>query len=240
MWAEGPKAVKAQRSPGGELRTRQGAVPDDAGAQQGRGLGVREGVGDLVGERLRHDRVLREASVPGDSDPGPGRKAPRPFPASLHGSDPLVAGDDRETPGGEVSLDHVEVGSTDPADAHADQDLPGARRGVGNIPQGERGRLDRAGPVEDRRFHGKVSRVGSRISNPPSSIAFRIGPTLSVATRKRFPRSPSSTWRVVSTLVMFTWKEPMIAASCASVPGRSGTTTSRRGGTSPPPRAPVE
>jgi len=62
---------------------------------------------------------------------------------------------------------------------------------------------------------------GSRISNPASSIAFRIGPTFSVATPRKSARfrvfvPDGDHARDVHV------EEPMIAASCAEHPGRSG------------------
>jgi len=59
----GPEPEEAQRLPILEIGQTQGAIPDDARAQQGRGLDIAERLGDRIDRLLGGDHVLGVAPV---------------------------------------------------------------------------------------------------------------------------------------------------------------------------------
>jgi hypothetical protein len=72
----------------------------------------------------------------------------------LDATDDLVPGDDRQAPGCQVALRQLQVGAADTARRHAQQQLPLARLGHGQVAQRERRLRRRRGPLEQQRAHG--------------------------------------------------------------------------------------
>ncbi len=138
----------------------QRPVADQPRAQQRRRLEVGVALGDREAVALVGDRLLRVAAIeliageagplaevlaaraavaalavgpsqPRDPDPLPGGEALGPLPRPLDGADYLVSDDQGQLRVAQIAVDHVEVGATDAAGAHCDQDLagPGLRRG---------------------------------------------------------------------------------------------------------------
>src|SRR5215475_6918578 len=59
----GPESIEGQLLTAADARPLQGPVADDPGAEKRRGLDIGEGLGNRIGEGLRHYRVLGEATV---------------------------------------------------------------------------------------------------------------------------------------------------------------------------------
>ena len=150
--------VDPETPTGRQVRPPQGAVPDDPRAQKGRGIDVRERIGDPVGIPLRYDsqpgktavgvppgvlgggtEVLRTASTPAapaaratqprDSDAVPEGEPARVRPGGHDRPDHLVPGDHARSSRRQVTLDQVQIGAADAARTHLDQHLVGCRRG---------------------------------------------------------------------------------------------------------------
>ena len=156
-----------RRPPGGSCGPAQRAEADDPGAQQrGRRLVV-EGVGQPVGEGLVDHGQLGVAAVvvpagearleaevlvaaeaeaaravgaaqPGDADPLAHREPLGAGPAPVDPAHDLVAGHDVAAMGGQVALDHVQVGPAHAAGADPDPDLARSGLGIGPLAEHQR------------------------------------------------------------------------------------------------------
>jgi hypothetical protein len=141
------EAVEAEPAAAGDLAPAQRPVADDPGAQERGGVEVGEDLRDRIGEGLRDQRHLGVAPVgvvarvaggfaqvlrprlaedtgsaglaePGDPDPVARPESSAAGTEPLHEPHYLVAGHERQPLAGEVTLDHVEIGPADAADAH--------------------------------------------------------------------------------------------------------------------------
>ena len=65
----------------------------------------------------------------------------------------LVPGNDGSASNLEVTLDHVQIGPTDPAGVHLDEHLIGGWRGDGNVVETQRMRTNWSRSIEDHRAH---------------------------------------------------------------------------------------
>ena len=188
----GAEAVQTEAPARLDAGEPQGAVPDDARAQQRRGVQVGEALRDAVeemragegqagiaavhgpaGERGAVAEVLpageAEAALPaGAVEPGDADALARAEAAGVarHRAHHLVAGDERRFAGREFAFDHVEVRAADRAGAHPHQHLAGAglrRRDIGEL---EGAGLERRGRAQQPGFHALSASV---------SIAWRPG-----------------------------------------------------------------
>src|SRR5437867_650600 len=171
------EAVDAEPAAGRRLAPLERPVPDDARAEERRGVGIAEGRRDPIGERRGRDRVVREAAVgvvaselgalaevlaarravragaaraaqPREAHARARLEARRPGARALDPADDLVAGNDRRPDERQVALDEVEVGATDAARADPDEDFVRARLG-------DRALLEAEGLVLDRGLGGE-------------------------------------------------------------------------------------
>ena len=163
----------------------QRPVADDPGAQERRRLGVRERVGDRVGERLVHDRVFGVAAVGVPARvPRAGAEvlaavaAERAASARARAATRCRRGPPRGTVtrlrrapstrpttwwpgtsgsrcGGKIAFDDVKVGAAHAARRDAHEDLAGAGDGIGEIAERERARGDARLTLEHHRLHGE-------------------------------------------------------------------------------------
>jgi hypothetical protein len=180
MWAEPPKPKPDARPP-------EGAVADDAGAEQRSRLTRRKRFGQRVGEGFGHGRPLGVAAIPvpagelglqaeilrtplaeaarpaglpqpGDPHSLPGREAPRPLSPALDPAHHLVPGHEARAAHRELALHHVQVGPADAAGLDPDAHLARARLGRLPLDRLQGTGLDRARLGEDHRAHGVASR----------------------------------------------------------------------------------
>ena len=157
----------------------QRAVADQAGAHQGRRLGVAHIAGDgkdiaVVGHHVvgiaavqmiagvagGPAQVLASRQAVGAgaaAEAQPRHADPLAFGEPLdaqaqrrHPADDLVAGDEGQFRLGQFAVDDMQVGAADPAGRHPDEDLAGRRFGTRHPAAGQR----RAGGVEDHGAHG--------------------------------------------------------------------------------------
>ena len=89
--------------------------------------------------------------------------------------DGLVAWNDRYPPLGELALHHVQVGPTDRAHRHANEQLGVADRGRGDILDHQRAALDRGGAMESGRTHATRPTAGDQTGRSP--VARRVLPS---------------------------------------------------------------
>ncbi len=154
------EAVEAEPAVLGEGGTEQGAVADDAGAEQRGERGVADAAGQRVGEGGGDGGVLRVAAVgvpagvagggaevlvaapaeaagavggaePGDAHPVTDGVAVHVRPGGGDHADHLVPRGDVRPVHGQVALGDVQVGAADPAGADVHQEFAGARGGHG-------------------------------------------------------------------------------------------------------------
>jgi hypothetical protein len=169
------EAKNSQLASFGKLTSRQGSIADDAGAQQGRGLGIAEFFGDeicelfwdngelgisTVGVIAREPRRFAQVfaacpaertsaarvSQPGHSDALADFKTVTPFSQGIDGSHDLMARDHRLSGQREIAFDHVQVRPADGAAANAQPNF--ARTGL---------RVRQFLPDQRRSFDGCVS-----------------------------------------------------------------------------------
>jgi hypothetical protein len=178
----GAEAVDAEPTARRELGPAQGAVADDAGAEQRGGVFVVVGVGKPVRVGLGHHGPLRVAAVgvpPGEarvdaqvlgaapapsaaaaSVPQPGDARPladrEPSAARAEGldlADDLVARDGGRLARGQIALGQVEIGPAHAAGRDPDADLARAGLGDGPIDELARAAVHRAGRADHPRLH---------------------------------------------------------------------------------------
>src|SRR6266540_2581232 len=191
------RAESVQAEPLGVAHGSPGAVADEAGAEERRGLGIGIAVRDREGVPRVHHGCLREASVevvPGEARPLAQILAPRaagaadaarpaeprdadavagrePTGARAECLDPphhLVPEDERQLGMWQLAVDDVEVGAADAARGDLDPELPRSRDGEGKVRLGER----RPQGGEDHRAHGRTRTPGARAvkgGRPPRS-----------------------------------------------------------------------
>src|SRR3989454_7855614 len=152
------EAVDAEPAAGRRLAPLECPVPDDARAEERRGVGVAEGRRDRIGERRGRDRVVREAAVgvvaselgalaevlaarravragaaraaqPREAHARARLEARRPGARALDPADDLVAGNDRRPDERQVALAEAEAGTTDAARADPGEDFLRPRLG---------------------------------------------------------------------------------------------------------------
>ena len=199
----GSEAVQAESL--GVAGHSQRPVADQARAEERSGLEIRIAVGNRRAEALVGDgelrvaavqRVTREARVvaevlaagsavtavavgppePGDADAVALREALGPLAGLLHRPDDLVTEDERELRIGQLPVDDVQVGAADAAGVHGDEDLTGARLGVGVV--GLAQRFPRG--VEDERTH--VTEIAAQ--SPSCSDWMRVRATATEEPRR--------------------------------------------------------
>lgn len=170
-----PVHADAPRTPG----KREGAVADEPGAEERRGLPVAESRRERKAELLVGNRIFGKAAVnrvpgelrrvaeilaaaravvahpaggtePGHADPVAHREADRPDAQGRDGTGDLVAADERQGGGGELTVDDVEIGAADAAGVHPDEHLAFGRHGHRDIHDDE----GRMGALENGGFHG--------------------------------------------------------------------------------------
>ena len=172
----------------------QGAVADDAGAQQGCGRHVVEPVGEGVDEGLGCGDELGVTAVgvptgeagigaqvlpaagaepagatgaaqPGHPHAGTGRDPARAGAVADHRSHHLVARHRAGPVGDQVALGQVQVGAAHPAGVHPDQDLTRPRLRIGPLAEHQRPRGHRPGL-----FHAPCSH-----RSPPDGVGEGVG-----------------------------------------------------------------
>jgi hypothetical protein len=159
----GSEAEEADSFAGFDPGYAQAAESDDAGAEQGRDVGVIEGGRQGEGEAGADEDVLGVASVdgvarkdgvvaevffaaeavradavgsadPGDTDPRAVGKCRGAAFDDL--ADDLMAWDELAADGREIALDDVQVGAADSAGKHAEEDVSGDQPGAGDVLDG--------------------------------------------------------------------------------------------------------
>jgi hypothetical protein len=157
-----PEAVDAEPAARLHLGELEGAIADDAGAQQRRRLGVAEHGRERVREALVDDRVVGESAVgviagelgalakvlaaraarlaraargakPGDADAVSGPEAVRVRTGTLDAPDDLMTRHDRRPHRRQLALDDVQIGPAHAARADAYEHLARSRRRCGPL-----------------------------------------------------------------------------------------------------------
>jgi hypothetical protein len=167
------EAIDAETTARWEIGPAQGPITDDPGAQKRCRLLSAEYFGDGVGVTLVDDSVLGIAAVlippgegrlhaevlltsetpatfsagvsqPGNANPIPDGEPIGPGPNRVDQPDDLVTRDNSRPVHGEVTLDDVQVGATDPADQDSHPDLALSRSRRWDLGETERTAVNRA------------------------------------------------------------------------------------------------